>query len=163
MRYLLIIILLTGIEAKSQLPRNSSGQFEYSQKITTDLPTVQVLKQKARRFFNQPFLIHWDSVAVSDEGDIVTGQGYINVRAKHHGLSVGRQIPISLQLTIEINDSCYSYTFNHFSVNKPQQQWHFPLEEKPDEVKSMTYDQMLRNTHDRVSFVIGWLKGYMDE
>ena len=163
MRILLFILLLAGLEAGAQIPRNNSGQFEYAQKITTGLPSTQVLKNKARRFFNQPFLIHWDSVAVAEDGNIVTGTGYINVRAKHHGLSVGRQIPVSLQLTIEINDSCYSYTFNNFSVNKPQQKIHFPLEEKPEEVKSLTYDQMLRNTHDRVSFVIGWLKGYMDE
>jgi len=165
MRILFLFIIHVSLDTAAQIPRNNEGLFEYTQKITTGIPSVSQLKQKARKFFNQPFLVHWDSIAVMDDDNetIVIGKGYINVRAKHHGLSIGRQIPVSLQLAIAISDSCYTYTFNKFMVDNPRQQFHFPLEEKPEAVKSLTYDQMLRNTHERVSFVIGWLKGYMEE
>ena len=165
MKLALLICLLVCLESAAQLPRNQTGMFEYSQKITSGLPAVEQLKLKARRFFNQPFLVHWDSIDVlnGEEHTVITGKGYINVRAKQHGLSIGRQVPVSLQLAIDICDSGYTYRFNNFWMNKPKETVHFPLEDKPDDFKQLTYDQVLRNTHERVSFVIGWLKGYMEE
>lgn len=160
-----IIAVFLAITTIAQIPRNGSGQFEYSHAVTTNIGSPQELKTKARQFFNQPFLIHWDSVKISEtsDGRLVTGVGYINVRAKAHGLSAGKNIPVSLQLAIEITDKGYNYTFNNFAVTKSTAKIHFPLEEKPEEVKSMTYDQMLRNTHERISFVIGWMKRYMED
>jgi hypothetical protein len=159
MRYFFFIVLLTGLKAPAQIPRNGSGVFEYAHEVT--IASGQALTEKARKFFNQPFLIHWDSVLVN--GEQVTGMGYINVRAKSHGLGTGRNIPVSLQLDIAVSDKGYSYNFHRFAVNKSTVKYQFALEEKPDAVKPSTYDQLLRSTHDRVSFVIGYLKRYMEE
>src|ERR1700754_1887940 len=165
MRILFCIAILLAVKASAQIPRNGSGQFEYAHEVTTNVGTVNQLKEKARRFFNQPFLIHWDSVSVTDKGagNIVTGVGYINVRAKAHGLSAGKNIPVTLRLAIETTDKGYIYTVNGFAVTRKSAKLHFPLEEKPESVKPITYDQVLRATHDRISFVIGWMKRYMED
>lgn len=165
MRTLFCIAILLAVKASAQIPRNGSGQFEYAHEVTTNVGTVKALNEKARRFFNQPFLIHWDSVSVieKDGGNVVTGVGYINVRAKAHGLSAGKNVPVTLRLAIETNDKGYTYTFNGFAITRKSAKFHFALEEKPEEVKPITYDQVLRATHDRISFVIGWMKRYMED
>jgi hypothetical protein len=163
MRHLIVIglllVLLPGV--KGQIPRTNSGQFEYTGEIITE-NTPRVI-ERARSFFNQPFLVHWDSIAREErpENMQVTGTGHITVKAKQRGLQMPSPIPVSLCMKIEIRNGHYRYTINHFVVNSKNGGAHFPLEYKPDSVKSIVYDQLIQNTHKRVSFMIGWLKKYM--
>lgn len=163
MRYLIVIcsllVLLAGVQG--QIPRAISGQFEYTGEIIAEnIPRVM---EKARSFFNQPFLVHWDSIAREEKPENlqVTGTGHITVKAKQRGLSMPSPIPVSLCMKIEIRNGHYRYTINHFVVNAKDGGIHFPLEDKPNSVKSIVYDQLIQNTHKRVSFMIGWLKKYM--
>jgi hypothetical protein len=153
------IVLVCRVEG--QIPRTISGQFEYSGDIAAD-NTNRVI-ERATSFFNQPFMVHWDSIVHLDQpGDMmVKGTGYINVPAKHHDISTPTPIPVTLQLSIEIKKGHYRYTVNHFVVDNKEGRRQYPLEEKPDSVKSLVYDQLIHNTHKRVSFMIGWLKKYM--
>jgi hypothetical protein len=68
-----------------------------------------------------------------------------------------------LRMRIEILNGHYRYTIDHFEVIDKKGNLQYALEEKPGSVKSLVYDQLLQNTHKRVSFVIGWLKRYMKE
>jgi len=155
----LFLVLLAGV--KGQIPRTNSGQFEYTGEIIAE--NIPRIMEKARSFFNQPFLVHWDSIAREDQSENmeVTGTGHITVKAKQRGLSMPSPIPVSLRLKIEIRNGHYRYTINHFVVNGKDGGIRFPLEDKPDSVKSILYDQLIQNTHKRVSFMIGWLKKYM--
>jgi hypothetical protein len=161
MRFTPFILLLIVVQAQAQIPRNSAGLFEYSQHVTVTPASRSLMKERIRTFFNQPFLIHWDSVAPAERNgsDFMTGNGYVNVRAKHHGVAIPKIIAVSVRLTIELKDSGYHYTVNHFAVNK---NFHFTLEQKPAAINSVLYDQILMKTHKRISFVIGWLKRYME-
>jgi hypothetical protein len=161
MRFLSWILILIVIRAEGQMPRNASGLYEYSYDVTVTPESKPFLKERARSFFNQPFLVHWDSVATgSHNGNtVITGRGYMNVRAKYHSFAVPRLVPVNMQLSIEPKDSGYRFIISRFAVNS---KYHFSLEEKPEDVKSMLYDQLLQKTRKRVSFVIGWLKRYME-
>lgn len=163
MRPVLIIWLLLALvfDAAAQLPRSTEGQFQYFGEIITD-NTAHAM-ERAKSFFNQPFLIHWDTVARSEQPAnlLVSGKGYINVKAKLRGLSTPSYVPVGLHMTIEIVNGHYRYTINHFEVIDKEGRAQYPLEDKPAAVKSLVYYQVLQNTHKRVSFVIGWLKKYM--
>ena len=145
---------LTG--AIAQIPRTTAGLFEYSGVVSGGNTTF--MKEKANTFFNQPFLVHWDSIARSEQnGSVrVTGRGYITVHAKKHNVALPAEVPVSLQFSIEVKDGRYKYTVNHFKTEQ------FALEQKPDAIKSVAYHQLLERTHKRMTFVIGWMKRYMD-
>ena len=70
-------------------------------------------------------------------------------------------IPVSLHMSIEIVNGRYRYTVNHFEVIDKEGKSQYKLEDKPNAIRAVAYDQLLQNTHKRVSFVIGWLKKYM--
>ena len=162
MRLVLLIWLMALVwRVEAQIPRTVSGQFEYSGEVAAD--NTNRTAERATSFFNQPFMVHWDSIVHLDQpGDmIVKGTGYISVLAKHHDISTPTPIPVSLQLSIEIKKGKYRYTINHFVVDGKEGRLQYPLENKPDSVKSLVYDQLIHNTHKRVSFIIGWLKKYM--
>jgi len=156
--FFLLAILVYRVEA--QLPRSHTGTFEYTGEVTGG--DLSLMKEKARSFFNQPFLVHWDSIArIEQEGSTrVTGTGYITVRAKQHSVALPGEVPVSLQFSIEVRNGRYRYTVNRFKVER-QSLAAFPLEEKPDSINSLVYDQLLQRTHKRVSYVIGYLKRYM--
>jgi hypothetical protein len=147
--------------AIGQIPRTTSGQFQYYGEIVAENTTHSI--ERAKSFFNQPFLVHWDTVAKVEQPAnlLVTGKGYINVKAKQHGLSTPSFVPVALRLSIEIKDGQYRYTINHFEVIDKEGKPQYALEDKPQSVKSIVYYQLLQNTHKRVSFVIGWLKRHM--
>lgn len=164
MHYLLCLLLLTAIGAGAQIPRNQSGLFEYSHKITVDdAAAAKLLEEKAARFFNQPFLVHWDSV-YRQEGPgnlVMKARGWVDVRAKLRQVAAPRNIPVSLEFTLEVEDGGYRYTWNHFEVDRLQEDINFEFEKKPDYIKQLTYDQLLNKTYERISFVTGYLKRYM--
>ena len=66
-------------------------------------------------------------------------------------------------MSIEIVNGRYRYSISHFEVLDKEGRVQYALEDKPEKVKLFAYDQLLQNTHKRVSFVIGWLKRYMKE
>lgn len=163
MRFLLCFLLLTATLVQSQIPRNQSGMFEYSSKITVDDVAARSLNEKAAKFFNQPFLVHWDSVYRQPGSDnlVMVGKGYVDVRAKLHAISAGRSIPVSFDFMLEVEDGGYRYTWNNFEVNRLDNGINFEFERKPDSLKQITYDQLLQKTHKRISFVTGYLKRFM--
>lgn len=164
MHYLLCLLLLTGLGAVAQIPRNQSGLFEYSHKITVDdVAAAKLLEKKAAGFFNQPFLVHWDSISREESSDklVMKGKGYVEVRAKLRHVAAPRNIPVSLEFTLEVVDGSYSYTWNHFEVDRLPEGINFEFEKKPDSLKQITYDQLLQKTHQRISYVTGYLKRYM--
>jgi hypothetical protein len=153
MRYLFCLLLLNAIGASAQIPRNQSGLFEYSHKVTVDdAATAKLLELKAAQFFNQPFLVHWDSIYrdKSENSLIIKGRGYVDVRAKLRSVATSRIIPVSLEFTLEIDESGYRYTGMNFEFEK-----------KPESVKQITYDQVLNRTYKRISYVTGYLKRFM--
>ncbi len=68
-------------------PAALRGQFQYYGEIVAE-NTAHTM-ERAKSFFNQPFLVHWDTVARVEQPAnlVVSGKGYINVRAKQHGIS----------------------------------------------------------------------------
>jgi hypothetical protein len=157
----LSIVLISN--AVGQIPRTTSGQFQYYGEVVTENTAHSM--ERAKSFFNQPFLVHWDTVAHVEKSSnlLLTGKGYIHIRAKQHGVSVPSLIPVALHMSIEIVNGRYRYVVNHFEVIDKEGKSQYPLEDKPRSVKSLAYDQLLQNTHKRVTFVIGWLKKYMKE
>ena len=71
-------------------------------------------------------------------------------------------IPVSFDFTLEVQESSYTYTWNHFEVNNPDNGIQFEFEKKPDSIKQITYDQLLQKTHKRIAYVTGYLKRYMN-
>jgi hypothetical protein len=155
MRCLLFLLFFGLGSAVAQIPRTTAGLFEYSGEVSGG--NTSQMKEKAQAFFNQPFLVHWDSIARSEhEGNtLVTGAGYITIAAKKHSVGLPSEVPVSLQFSIEVKEGRYKYTINHFRIEQ------FALEQKPDSIKSLAYHQLLERTHKRMTFVIGWMKRYM--
>jgi hypothetical protein len=153
--------MLLVSDAIGQIPRTTSGQFQYFGEIVAENTAHSM--ERAKTFFNQPFLVHWDTVARVERPSnlVVSGKGYINVRAKQHGISTPSIVPVALQMSIEIVNGRYRYTINRFEVIDKEGRLQYPLEDKPGKVRSIAYDQLLQNTHKRISFVIAWLKKYM--
>lgn len=163
MHYLLSVLLLAATCAGAQIPRSQSGLFEYSSNVTVGGSASKLLEAKAAKFFDQPFLVHWDSV-YRQQGSgnlIMKGRGYVDVRAKLRSVAAPRNIPVSLEFTLEVGKNGYRYTWNHFEVDWMEEGINFEFEKKPDSLKQITYDQLLQKTHKRVSAVIGYLKSFM--
>jgi len=163
MRPVLIIWLSITLAANGvgQIPRTTSGEFQYYGEVVSENAANSM--ERAKSFFNQPFLVHWDTVARFEKSAnlLLTGKGYINVRAKQHGVSMPSIVPVALHMSIEIVNGHYRYMINHFDVIDKEGKLQYHLEDKPDSIKPIAYDQLLQNTHKRMSFVIGWLKKYM--
>jgi len=157
----LLIMLVSDTEA--QIPRTTAGQFQYYGEILAENTNHTI--ERAKSFFNQPFLVHWDTVASRQQpaNMVITGKGYISVKAKLHDIGTPSFVPVGLHMSIEIVNGHYRYTINHFEIIDKEGNAQYPLEDKPESVKSLVYDQLLKNTHKRVSFVVGWLKRYMRE
>ena len=165
MRPVLIIWFSMALVSKTvgQIPRATSGQFQYYGEVVAENFTHSM--ERAKSFFNQPFLVHWDTLARREQPAnlLVSGKGYINVKAKQHGISTPSIVPVALHMSIEIVNGRYRYSINHFEVLDKEGKVQYALEDKPQKVKLFAYDQLLQNTHKRVSFVIAWLKRYMKE
>jgi hypothetical protein len=163
MRAFLLIGLFIVLVSNTigQIPRATTGQFQYYGEIVAENTSHSI--ERAKSFFNQPFLVHWDTVARVEQPAnlLVSGKGYIHVKAKQHGISTPSFVPVALHMSIEIINGRYRYTINHFEVIDKEGNPQYPLEDKPKTVKSIVYYQLLQNTHKRVSFVIGWLKRHM--
>lgn len=159
-----LILLLIGHLSNAQIPRNDDGVFEYAHKLTLNDQSATELQHKARRFFNQPFLVHWQDIETEESTDdkiLVKGSGYINIKAKYRSFSTPKTIPVHLQLVIEVEGNSYRYSFTHFEVSKPDSTLQFDLDDKPSDIKDILYDQVVSATHKRISFIIGWMKKYM--
>lgn len=159
--FLIWLSIVLVSKAVGQIPRANSGQFQYYGEIVAE--NTAYLMERAKSFFNQPFLVHWDTVAHVDQpaNTVMTGIGYINVRAKLHGIATPSIVPVALHFSIEVLNGRYRYSVDHFEVIDKEGKPQYKLEDKPDSVKDLVYYQLLQNTHKRVSFVIGWLKKYM--
>jgi hypothetical protein len=48
-------------KAIGQIPRATSGEFQYYGEIVAENTSHSM--ERAKSFFNQPFLVHWDTVA----------------------------------------------------------------------------------------------------
>jgi len=155
------IVLVSN--AVAQIPRSTAGQFQYYGEMLAENTPHTI--ERAKSFFNQPFLVHWDTVASKQQpaNMVITGKGYISVKAKLHDIGTPSFVPVGLHMSIEILNGHYRYTINHFEVIDKEGNSQYPLEDKPESVKSLVYDQLLQNTHKRISFMIGWLKRYMKE
>lgn len=156
MRSLCFILLIMSTGAAAQLPRNTLDQYEYAQEITLNAPD-SLLKQRARSFFRQPFIIHWDSVAFVDA--VHTGKGHIMLRMNHR-LS-GFTVPIALKMEIEVKQNGYRYSIRHLEADKKNSIYIFPLEQKPPKVNSVVYEQLLQKTQRYIGSTISMLKRFM--
>ena len=165
MRPLIFIWISMVLVSKAigQIPRANSGEFQYYGEVMAENTTHSM--ERAQSFFNQPFLVHWDTVARREQPAnlLVSGKGYINVKAKLHGIGTPSLVPVGLHMSVEIVNGRYRYTINHFEVMDKEGNPQYALEDKPETVKNLVYDQLLQQTHKRVSFVIGWFKKYMKE
>lgn len=156
MRYLLCILLIMSAAAEAQLPRNTLDQYEYTQEISVNAPDT-LLRQRARSFFLQPFIIHWDSVAFVEA--VHTGKGHIMIRINHW--TSGFAVPVALKMDIEIKDNAYRYSIRHLEADKKNSKYLFALEQKPEGVNAAIYEQLLQKTHRYVGAVISMLKRFM--
>lgn len=159
---IICLFIVLGSNAVAQIPRTTAGQFQYYGEILAENTTHTIARAKS--FFNQPFLVHWDTIASVERPAnlIVSGRGYINVKAKLHDIGLPSPVPVGLQMSIEIVNGHYRYTINHFEIIDRERNSLYALEDKPGSVKSLAYDQLLKNTHKQVSFVIGWMKQFME-
>jgi len=162
MKYNWWLLLIIVEQASAQIPRNNAGVFEYTNDISTENVSYSILKERARTFFNQPFLVHWTSIEDAHTGNEFTGSGYLDIHVKNH-YAAKRAIPVLLRLSIEIKEGGFRYTVTQLKLSEKNTVTTFPLEERPEPVESGTYDRLLKKTHERISFVIGWLKKYMEE
>jgi hypothetical protein len=156
MRYCYIILLFICTRATAQLPRNDIDQYEYTGEIHLNMPD-SLLMQRAKSFFRQPFIVHWDSVAFVDGTH--TGKGYISVRINHR-LS-GFNIPVDLKLEIDVKGNGYRYSIRHLEANKKNTKYVFPLEQKPQNVETAIYEKLQDKTHRYIGSVISMLKRFM--
>ncbi|OQP52070.1 hypothetical protein A4H97_26005 [Niastella yeongjuensis] len=157
----LSIILVS--DAVAQIPRSSTGQFQYYGEILAENTDYTIARAKS--FFNQPFLVHWDTVASVKQlaNVVISGKGYITIKAKLHDIGTPSIVPVGLHMSIEIVDGHYRYIVNHFEVIDKEHNSHYPLEDKPEIVKSLAYQQLLQKTHKWMSFVIGFMKHHLQE
>jgi hypothetical protein len=156
MRYLYSILLIMTTGVAAQLPRNELDQYEYSAEISLNA-SDSVLTQRVRTFFRQPFIVHWDSVAFVDAAH--TAKGHIMLRINHW--FSGFTVPIALKLEIDVLSNGYRYSVRHLEADKKNSVYLFPLEQKPEAVNSVIYEQLLQKTHRYVSSVVSLLKRYM--
>src|SRR5690349_17906471 len=109
MRPVCLICLFIVLVAKAvgQIPRTNSGQFQYYGEVVAENTAFSM--ERAKSFFNQPFLVHWDTVAHVDQpaNMLLTGIGYITVRAKLHGISTPSMVSVALHMSIEVQNGRY--------------------------------------------------------
>jgi len=162
-RYLLLWIgLFMAMPLLSQIPRNAAGQFEYAQSITQDNTPSGTLLQRAQKFFSRPMLVHWDSVYTVEKNgsSAVAGNGYVEI-----GLSsglLGSRVRVPLQYIIMPGNNSYQYSIRQMGVKSTEKGMQFPLEEKPQGMKSKHYDQLINRTHRYLQRVIGYMKREMN-
>lgn len=156
MKYIFILLVFCWSGAQAQFPRNDLDQFELAQEITVSAPD-SILAKRAKLFFRQPFIVHWDSVAFVDPTH--TGKGHVDIRI-NHWLS-GFQIPVMLKLELTIKHNGYRYSIRHLEANKKDSKYQFPLEQKPQDVNSVIYEQLQQKTYDYLSSTVSILKRYM--
>jgi hypothetical protein len=157
MRYTLFILLLVfSFPAQAQPPRNDLDQFEYTQQLTVN-DGDSILSRRARDFFKLPFIVHWDSVAFVDA--VHSGQGNIKIRI-HHWLD-GFTVPVNLKIEITVLPNGYRYSFRHLEASRKGTKYVFPLEQKPENVNGVIYEQLMQKTHQYISSAISYLKRYM--
>ncbi|AEV96777.1 hypothetical protein Niako_0379 [Niastella koreensis GR20-10] len=157
------LFFVLGYNAVAQIPRTTAGQFRYYGEMLAE--TTPQTMGRAKSFFNQPFLVHWDTVAHIEKPAnlLLTGKGHINVKAKLHDIGTPSNVPVSFHMSLEIVNGHYRYTIDHFEVTDKEGNSQYALEDKPESVKSLVYSQLLQKTHKQVSFIIGWLKQYMKD
>jgi hypothetical protein len=158
MRYFLFILLLLSLSAQAQPPRNDLDKFEYSQQLTVNA-SDSVLSRRAHEFFRLPFIVHWDSVAFVDA--VNSGKGSIRIRVNHWLSSF--IVPVDLKLEIAVVPGGYRYSIRHLEANRKGSKYQFPLEQKPEAVNGVIYEQLVQKTHQYISSVISYLKRYMSE
>lgn len=156
MRYLLVILLIMSAGVQAQPPRNTLDQYEYTQEISVSMDDSLLVK-RAKSFFLQPFIVHWDSVAFV--GPVHTAKGHINVRVNYRLSSF--VIPIALKMELDLKASSYRYSIRHFEADKKNSKYIFPLEHKPETVNTVIYEQLIQKTHRYIGSVISMLKRYM--
>jgi hypothetical protein len=158
MRLLILLLALWAGGAAAQIPRTQSGQYEYSGEVSGI--KASLLKERASRFFNQPFLVHWDSAVKTLDGNRYRGKGYVTVQTRRHSVGLPTTVKVYLLFELDLSGDSYKYKMSHFRVAQTKGP-NFPLETKPDSIKRLVYDQLKHKTHERVTAVIGWLKKYM--
>jgi hypothetical protein len=142
--------------AEAQLPRNALDQYEYAQEITLNAPD-SILKHRSRSFFLSPFIVHWDSVAFVENTH--TAKGHIMVRVNYKLAYL--TIPVTLKLEIELLPSGYRYSIRHLEADKKNSKYLFPLEQKPESVSLVVYEQLLQKSQRYIVSVISLLKRFM--
>ena len=156
MRYTLFTLLLFSLSVQAQPPRNDLDQFEYSQQLSVNA-SDSTLSRRAHNFFKLPFIVHWDSVAFVDASN--TGKGNIRIRINHWLSSF--VVPVDLKVEIAIVPGGYRYSIRHFEANRPNTKYQFPLEQKPQAINGVIYEQLVQKTHGYISSAISYLKRYM--
>ncbi|MBO9634057.1 MAG: hypothetical protein J7578_13155 [Chitinophagaceae bacterium] len=156
------VLLVLALPVLAQIPRNAGGHFEYTQAIQLDNSPSILLQERAKKFFNLPMLVHWDSTysAGSNGGLIYTGEGYVEI-----GISsgmFGSRVKVGLQYLIQPSDNGYQYSIRRLVVRGEDGQV-FPLEEKPPPMKNKYYDQLVNRTHRYLQRVVGYMKRVMSE
>lgn len=158
---LLGLLLLLTAPVLAQIPRNAGGQFEYMHAITLDNSPAAILKERARKFFSRPMLVHWDTtyLAEVDGRSASAGDGFIEI-----GLTTGMfgsRAKVGLQYVILPHDNGYQYSIRQLTVRNDNGEV-FPLEVKPQQMKHKHYDQLVNRTHRYLQRVIGYMKREMN-
>jgi hypothetical protein len=155
------ILLFMAASLPAQIPRNGDGHFEYTQTITLDNSPSGILRERAKKFFSRPMLVHWDSTyTTSQDDDIARAKdGYIEIGITS-GM-FGSRVKVGLQYIILPQDNGYQYSIRRLAVRSEKGDV-FPLEEKPDKMKHKHYDQLVNRTHRYLQRVIGYMKREMN-
>lgn len=162
MRCIYWILLVTYCQAEAQMPRNAAGLFEYTQTIPLENMTDSAMQLKARRFFSQPFLVHWDSVTTGQQPGqpVASGIGYVEIQIIS-GFSK-MVIPVQLQMDLTVSGEGYRYSIGNLKAVKKSTGMAYPLEEKPPIMKYAVYDKLVNRTQRYITSMIAWLKTYME-
>ena len=159
--FLCWMLLIAALPLLAQIPRNAAGHFEYSQFITSDSASVEILQQRAEKFFSRPMLVHWDSTySIQYNGASArSADGFIEINLTT-GLW-GSRAKVGLQYAIIPSGNGYQYSISRMVVRGKEGK-EYPLEEKPAVLKHKHYDQLVNRTHRYLQRVIGYMKREMN-
>lgn len=162
--YLLGTLMSFGLTAQD-LPKNDSGEVEYTEVIVVDSASADQLYTAAKLWFAESFKDANEVLQVQDkEAGELLGKGLFYIPTNRFGYTAIGLGFVRFQISISVKDGRYKYSFSNFIHEGGKQQIYDcgPLDnEKPTVCSKKIFIEVKEKTNDQINNLIESLKSSM--